>query len=197
MSNKRKTIYTPEKYKIDTKIKERNLAFFDLEFSGLNFDNEIIEIGCILVDSSNFEVIKEFFTKVKPQNLSLADKNSLEMVGYSEEKWKDAFSLKEALEKFDSIVEGAVLAGYNSAWDFSFLVKSYWKENLKISFHWQILDVMSMAYEKLYDKGISSFRMSEVAKFLGIENKVWHNALEDAKLTFEIFKKLRDYGKQI
>jgi len=192
MDKKRKIIYTPSKNKIDTEIKRRNLAFFDLEFSGLNFDNEIIEMGCILVRNSDLQAIEEFFTKVKPQNISLADKDSLKMVGYSEEKWKDALSLKEALEKFDSVVKDAVLVGYNPVWDLSFLIKSYWKENIKVSFHWQVLDVMSMAYEKLYGKDIKGFRMSEVAEFLGIKNKVWHNALEDARLTYEIFKKLKN-----
>lgn len=191
----RKIINRPPEPLLPTLIKDRPLVFFDLEFSGLNFDNEIMSIGCVVVKPDDFTIVKEWSVKVKPKNLEIADRKALEMIGYSEEAWKDAVNLEGALKEFNSVVKDAVLVGYNCSWDFLFLLKSYWEENIEISFHWQILDVLSMAYLKLFnEKEIREFRMSEVRRFLGIEAEKSHDALEDAKITYKIFMKLMRYG---
>ena len=154
-----------------------------------------MSIGCVVVKPDDFGIVKEWSVKVKPKNLEIADRKALEMIGYSEETWKDAVNLEEALKEFNSVVKDAVLVGYNCSWDFLFLLKSYWEENIEISFHWQILDVLPMAYLRLFNnKELKEFRMSEVKRFLGIEAEKSHDALEDAKITYKIFMKLMKYG---
>src|SRR3989344_7097036 len=108
------------KYEPDTKIKTRNLAFYDLEFTGLDFNHEVIEIGCVLVSQPDLKIIKEWLVKIKPSHIENADKNSLRIVEYSAEKWKNALPLKRALNEFNKIAKGSVLIGYNSVWDFMF-----------------------------------------------------------------------------
>lgn len=192
---KRKIIYKPSSS--HTHIKERPLAFFDLEFSGLNFDNEILEIGCIIADPKTLKVKKEWFAKVKPDRIDLADKNSLKMIEYSEKEWREALTPKKALKKFNTITRGAVLVGYNPYWDFMFLMKSFWQENIKVAFHWQIIDVLPIAFAKLYNsKKIKDFRLYEVVKFLRVEKgDKHHNALDDARMTYKVFMKLIKNGK--
>lgn len=187
-------IKRPKIYKPETRIKERTLAFVDLEFSGLEVKHEIMEIGCVLVHQPNFNVVREWKVKVKPKHIENADKTSLEMIGYSESEWQDAISLEQALLEFNKIAKDAVLVGYNTAMDFSFLNKAYFDEKIKPAFHWQILDVMSMAFSMLYKKKIKGFRMTEVAEYFGIGNGKWHDALDDSRATYEIFLKLVKHG---
>lgn len=182
------------KYQSDTGIKKRPLVFVDLEFTGLEISQEIIEIGCLVVDQKTMKVKKEWSQKIKlrSSDMEAADKNSLEIIGYSKNKWSDAVPLKEAMLEFNKIAKNGVLAGYNVAWDFMFLEKTFFELGVKPSFHWQILDIMSMCFYKFYgEKRIKGMRMKEVENFLKIKHGTWHNAFDDAKATFEIWKKIK------
>ena len=77
---------------------KHNLVFIDIETTGLNvFIHEIIEIGCVLVNSS-LKIIDEFEIKVKPQNIQNADNISLKINHYKDKDWKDALTLTEAMK---------------------------------------------------------------------------------------------------
>lgn len=187
----------PKKFQPDTGIKTRPLVFVDLEFSGLDLGHEVIEIGCLVVDQKTWKIKKEWLAKVKPKDLDEADPNSLNIIGYSKEEWKGALSLREAMIKFNQIAKEGVLVGYNVAWDFMFLEKSFFELDIRPAFHWQILDVLSMVFYKFYDRsGIKGFRMKEMEKFLKIEHGVWHNPLDDAKATFQMFLKIVKNGRR-
>ncbi len=185
----------PKKFVADTGIKRRPLVFVDLEFSGMDLDNEVIEIGCLVVDQKSWQIKKEWHAKVRPKEIKSADKETLNIVGYSKDKWKGALTLKEAMLKFNRIAKDGVLVGYNVAWDFMFLEKSFFELDIKPAFHWQIIDVLSMVFYKFYNKlGVKGFRMKEVEKFLNIKHGVWHNPLDDARATYEIFLKIIKNG---
>ncbi len=149
----------PLRYEPDTHIKERLLAFVDLEFSGLGAEHEVLQIGCVLVNQPDFQVIGEWEAKVKPRHVEDGDRKSLKIAGYSARKWKDALSLKEALEQFNTFASGAVLVGYNVVGDFYQLKKSYHQVGLVPSYHWQVLDVLSMIFAALYRSNMDGFRM--------------------------------------
>ncbi len=180
----------PRRYVADTHIKERPLAFVDLEFSGLEADSEILQIGVVLVSQPDFAVIGEWQAKVKPLHIEHGDKTSLKIVGYTAHKWKDALPLKKALAQFDAFVKGAVLIGYNVVGDFYQLKKSYHQVGLVPTYHWQVLDVLSMIFSELYRSRMDGFRMREVVKHFHLKNQHWHDALVDARATYEIFVKL-------
>lgn len=180
----------PLRYVACTHIKERPLAFVDLEFSGLKANNEILQIGVVLVSQPSFKVIGEWQSKVKPLHIKNGDRKALELVGYNARDWKDALPLKEALERFDAFVNGAVLIGYNVVGDFFQLKKSYAQVGLVPSYHWQVLDVLSMLFYGLYDSRVDGFRMREMVKRFKIKNAQWHDALDDARVTYAMFKKL-------
>lgn len=181
----------PKSFNLDTRLKKRPLIFYDLEFSGLEMQHEIIQIGGLVVDQETMEIVNEWGAKIKPRHIKNADQNSLDIVGYDPEHWKKAISLKDALNKFNDIAKKGVLIGYNSSWDFLFLKKSYDDLKIKPKFHWQTLDVLSMAFAFLYNsKKIKGFRMTEVADYFELKNENWHDALADARITYEIFLKL-------
>jgi DNA polymerase III alpha subunit (gram-positive type) len=180
----------PKKYVADTHIKDRPLAFVDLEFTGLGAEHEVLQIGCVLVNQPDFSVIGEWEAKVKPRHIENADKKSLKLVGYNAAKWKDALSLADALEQFNVFAKDAVLIGYNIVGDFYQLKKSYHQVGLEPAYHWQVLDVLSMIFAELYQSGLGGFRMREVVRYFHLKNQHWHDALVDARATYEIFIKL-------
>jgi ATP-dependent DNA helicase DinG len=180
----------PLRYVADTHLKERPLAFLDIEFSGLGADDEILQIGCVLTNQPDFQVIGEWQAKVKPRHVEKGDRKSLKIIGYSARKWKDALPLADALEQFNAFVDGAVLIGYNIVGDFYQLKKSFHQAGIVPKHHWQVLDVQSMVFAELYRSGMDGFRMREVVKYFRLKNQTWHDALVDARATYEIFRKL-------
>lgn len=180
----------PLRYAADTHIKERPLAFVDLEFTGLAADHEILQIAVVLVHQPDFAVIGEWQTKVKPTRLENGDAKALKLVGYTAKKWKDAIPLRDALQQFNVIVKDAVLIGFNVVGDFYQLKKSYHQVGLLPAYHWQVLDVQSMIFSELYRSNMDGFRMREVVKYFRLKNRHWHDALADTRATYEIFMKL-------
>lgn len=189
----------PEDYNGNTRIKERRLAFVDLEFTGLGAQHEILSIGVVLADQPDFAVVEEWETKVLPTDVGGADPVALGMVGYTEEAWRDALPLREALERFDALVADAVLVGFNVAGDFYQLKKSYHAVGLEPSYHWQVLDVQSMVFSAEYHSELDGFRMREVVPHFRLPVRSWHNALEDARATYDLFvalmRKLHPHGR--
>jgi len=175
-----------------TPMKERNLVFFDTEVSSLYFDNEITELGWLLVEPKTLEVKQEKDIRIKAEHLENADPKSLELSHYSEDIWKDAVSLKEALINFQENCKGGVLVGYNVSYDWEWIEKAFYQVGMfPPLFHYHKLDVLSMAYIKLKDKAeITKFSLTEVCNYLKAPRGLEHNALEDARATFEVYKKL-------
>ncbi|MBI2582649.1 3'-5' exonuclease [Candidatus Azambacteria bacterium] len=175
-----------------TNWRTTNLAFVDLELSGLNpHVHEILEIGLILVvRQPELGVIEEWESKVKPEHIETADPDSLKVNGYNGEEWKDALSLDEALNVFLPKVGGAILVGQNVAWDWWFLKEALLQRNMPTPFVRQLLDIHSIAYAKLKDSPLAEFHLGQIGEFLGILQAERHRALADARRAFEVYKKL-------
>ncbi|MEK7583024.1 MAG: 3'-5' exonuclease [Patescibacteria group bacterium] len=176
--------------KQSTRIKERPLIFVDLEFTGLQWKHEVIQIGCLVVGQPDFKIIKEWETKINAEHWDQADPEALKIVGYTEERWKDAVALREALTAFNETARDGVLVGFNVAMDFLYLKKAYASVDMEPTFHWQIIDVLSMAFKDLYALPLTEYRMSELTTHFKIKNDIHHDALEDARMTYELFLKL-------
>ncbi len=175
----------------------RNLAFIDIETTGLLLDkHEIIEIGCVLAsrDNSsggNFKKIEEFEIKIKPQNISSADPVALKLNGYNETDWGNAVTLKKAMEILAQKTVGAVMVGHNVSFDYSFLEKAFEKTGVKNNMHHRKLDTISITFARLHDAhNVEKLSLNSLCERFGVENKKAHTALSDALATFEIFVKL-------
>lgn len=180
-------------------IRRRPLIFLDLEMTGLQTQkHEIIEIGALKVNPEPpFEIIEELEIKVKPKNIQSADKDALKIVGYSEEAWRKAVDLQLALKKLDKFGAEGVMVGFNVTADWAFIDKAYFEQGRLDPFHFRRLDVMSMAYLVLFDEeSIKRFGLGELCRFFGINRDGKHQALDDAKVTYLVFKKLFEYTEK-
>lgn len=174
-------------------LRQRYLIFLDLETTGLLVQkHEIIEIGALKVSPRKpFNVVGELSIKVKPENIEKADKTALKITGYSAEEWVSAVSIKEALAELDEFTDGGMLAGYNVSFDWAFLDKAYFSLEKQDPFYYHRLDVMPMAYLKLFSKrSLKRFSLGEICQYLGVKQDIKHRALDDARTTYLVFKKL-------
>lgn len=172
--------------------RERNLAFLDIETTGLNLDHEIIEIGVLRASQPDFKIIEEFDLKIKPHHLEMADPDALSLVGYNETEWQDAIELKGALEILETKCRGDILIGENFTFDWARLEKAFFENGHPApAFYYHRMDVKSMIYYKFYnDSHVRDFTLSEVCRYLGIERGRLHRGLDDARAIYEVFKKI-------
>lgn len=172
-------------------MRKHNLAFIDIETSGLNIlQHEILEIGCIVTDSQ-LKIIYEFEIKIKPERIEEADKTSLRINHYSEESWKDAIPVKKALRIFLQKVKDCIMIGQNVAFDLEFLDYNLTKFGFQNTMHYHRLDTISIAWAKFHhDANFKHFSLREMCKYFDIKNENPHSALSDARATFELYKKL-------
>lgn len=174
-------------------MRKHNLAFIDIETTGLNvLEHEIIEIGCVVTDHK-LKIIKEFEVKIKPENIENADQIALKVNHYSEKEWASALSLEVALKKFSKQVESCIMVGQNVAFDSAFLEYNFTRLKLKNTLHYHRLDTISIAWAKLHKNiEFEHFSLREMCKYFGIINERPHSALSDAKATYELYKKLME-----
>ncbi len=153
--------------------------------------HEIIEIGLVLFDPLSLEIINTLDVKVKPMRMHLAHPKALEVNGYREEDWKDAISLKEAMERYAELTRESVFWAWNVTFDFGFVANAFSETGVANQMDYHRFDVMSDAIGKLRDKGLKHFRQSAVAKFLGVpEEPEVHRAINGAMVAYQIYKKL-------
>ncbi len=181
-------------------MKKQNLAFIDIEATGLDVDtHELIEIGCVLVEQDwdsedkkpTFKIIEEFEIKIKPERIEDADPVSLRVNGYTEEKWADASSEKDAMVLFGEKTADAIMVAHNVSFDSAFIEKAYRTTGVPNKMHFHKLDTISIAFAKLHlDENVDKYSLRFLCDHFGITNSEPHRALSDAHATFELYKKL-------
>ena len=170
------------------KLSEKPIAFIDLETSGLwPWRHEILEVACIRREGD--QVIR-WTRKVKPTDISKADKKALSIIGYSDEAWTDAISLEDALNDFRALTRGAILCGHNIRFDLDFIDRHMKKATGKGRGFHHTIDTMTLAFEHLAEPCGKSVSLETICNVLGISNEGAHGALVDCERTMQVFDKL-------
>lgn len=178
-------------------MRKHNIAFIDLETTGLDPEkHEIIEIGCVLVKQvprdglgAGLEVIEEFDLKIKPEHIETADPEALAINGYNSADWLFAVDLPAAMKVVSEKTDGAILIAHNLTFDWLFLEKAFAKTGVPNKMDFRRLDLLSIAFAKLYDKlEIQRFSLYSLCKYFGIENERAHTALSDTRASVESIK---------
>lgn len=174
------------------------LAFVDLETTGIiPAENEIIEIAYVIVSQKTLKVQKERVFQVKPKHIETADPLSLKIIDYNNRDWSKAISQKQAMKNFARDAKGAILVGQNVSMDWAFLRKAFSEEKIEDPLQYHRLDVMSMAFLVLKsEKALHRYSLKELTEFFHIKVGKEHTALDDAKATYEVYKKLIKYKKK-
>ena len=172
-------------------LKERNIAITDIETSGDVFaKHEILEIGLVVINPQTLEIVDTLNIKVKPEHIENAVPEALERNGYKEENWREAVSLKEAMEKYSLKTKDAIFYAYNVSFDWGFMNEAFRKTGVKNLMDYHHIDLMSMAYLKLKDK-INSLSLTSVSESFGIPKEPTpHIALNGAMQAYYLLKSL-------
>ena len=173
---------------------DRNLAFIDTETTSLKPSAELLEVAVIKVDPLSLEVKEEWSIKVKPQDISKADPDSLRINRYNEKDWADAVSPEVGLKIFCEKAKDCILVGHNIQWDMLWIRNNLEKNRIEPTFHYQSIDTISLSYSKLFKKlggtDLPYLHLDYLVNYFGLKWDERHRALSDARVTYQVFLKL-------
>lgn len=175
----------------------KNLIFFDLETSGLDFNkHEIIQISAI--DAATGDT----FNELVDFDIERATEEALEGNHFDEELWNEkALPQDEAAEKFADFLRKhaslefeskkgkkyklAVLAGYNVVGFDKFFISNFFSK-LKIFMpaDYRMFDIYQLALWKY--PGLQKYSLGDICNHIGIETGELHDALEDVRATMKV-----------
>lgn len=182
--------------------KTKYLAVFDLEMTcddKVKIENKIIEIGCVIVDTENFNIIEKFQSFVKPLNprlriLTEFCKTLCPHISQNDIENADFFSsvgdsFGEFLKKYESLT----IIQWGTG-DLKHLNCEFLENNITEYYNFfnaiNIKDKLSYIYNMQYS-GLRRF----VNRFNINKNSARHSALADAENTFYVLEYfLKDKG---
>ena len=154
----------------------------DLETTGLNPKRDrIIEIGAIRVEQG--QIVEEFSTFVDPGRK--LEERITELTGIRDEDLADAPQLDEVFPKLLEFMGELPLLGHSILFDYSFLKKA--AVDRKITFERSAVDTLQIARKYLPE--LPHRNLGYLCQYYEIPHHA-HRALEDAKATDRLFRKL-------
>lgn len=178
---------------------KRRMIIVDIETSGLDPKiHGILSIGA--VDFENAE--NKFYGECRLKEGAKVDLKALEVNGFTGEQIKNCpKSCEELMKEFldwTKTIPDRTLAGHNVAFDTGFLKENCKEFGLEWSFGHRYVDSHSGFYLYMRSKGLeipmkdgrAVVGMDFILNTLKLKKRDKHNALEDAQLTAEIFKKI-------
>lgn len=173
-----------------------NILFIDFETTGINvFNSDAIEIGAIFINKK-LNVGEKFTSFIRPFIQSRMKASSLHTHGHSIEDLKNKPEARVVLTKFFNLFGyDYCFAGWNISFDIPYFKKLCYrcgmiKEYNLINYrHIDVQTIARWAVElQLVPSSLKS--LDDWSKFIGLNRSSYHSALEDAELTFSIYKAL-------
>jgi DNA polymerase III alpha subunit (gram-positive type) len=176
-----------------TELLDQDLVFLDCEMTGGDPDrNDIIEIGVVRSRLPELAVLGELSLKVAPRSMRGANAQSIRIAGYSPKEWKAAVPVDEALRSLQLFAADGVLVGWATYNDLLFMLAT--AERVGVA------GLVGEAYIELQDWAQRRFELprspglQRIADQLKIVRDQEHSAIEDALVTYEVFRMLWRYG---
>ena len=164
----------------------------DVETSGLDYKTDkIIEIGAVKTNSKG-EILDDFSYIIK-QDIKL-NKEIVNLTGINEEDLANGKDEKEALEELIKFIDNYKLIGYNFSFDLKFLNNSL-KQNGIQEIRNQFYDLMD--YVKKENLFMKNYKLQTALNKYGIEHTQKHRALDDARVTAMLSRKVNEFLKKI
>lgn len=173
----------------------RDLVFLDVETTGLDVGrHELLEVAALRVTWDLARpVCGPFVMKVRPERLEDADPRALDLVGYSDEEWRDAVSPEVMFGWLWPLLVEATPAGHNVGFDLEFLSRAAivaGKGALPVDYH--RLDTSSLAWLVTQTGESQSVSLQPTCDALGIERQRAHRALDDVYASLDVARRVRD-----
>jgi DNA polymerase-3 subunit epsilon len=174
------------------------ICFIDFETTGVDvFRDEPIEFGAVLVDA-DLNIRKEFLSKIRLRKSTYLTKRAFNIHNISIESLGDEPTQYEVLESFfNEFGTDYRLSGWNISFDVSFLRKMCHKNGMMIKYNkinYRHIDIQSLGFLAM-ELGLvekDKISLSDWVNHFGLKRKSNHSALNDAILTFQVYKQLMD-----
>lgn len=175
-------------------VQKKLLALTDIETTGLDpHVQEIIEIGLIIVDTTTLEIVEAWDEKITPRYINRAHPKALEVNGYSESLWQHAVPLERAIATYATKTKKATFCAYNVTFDWSFIEEAFRTTGVVNGMDYHRLDLLTMAWTELSNKGLNGLKLNNVAKFLGLpEEPNPHRAAQGVMTAYTVYKRLME-----
>lgn len=156
----------------------------DLETTGLDPKRDkIIEIGAVKIERG--EIVGEWETFVNPERK--LEERIVELTGIRDEQLAGAKKMAEIFPELLSFLGDHAILGHSVLFDFSFLKKA--AVNERLTFEKKGIDTLKIA--RKYLKDLESRSLESLCRHYGIPHNA-HRALEDARATVALYRKLLD-----
>ena len=187
-----KVIYGVEGYLVDdlqdVAVNEKGQSLkgtyvvFDLETTGFSSaKDKIIEIGAVKVE--NGEITDKYSTFVNPK-IPIPFRIT-QLTSITDEMVMESPEIETILPQFLKFVGDAVLVAHNASFDVSFIEENCRRQGIEPDF--TSVDTVGLARVLL--PTLSKFKLNVVAKALNISQEHHHRAVDDARVTAEIYVK--------
>lgn len=161
----------------------KDYVVVDLETTGLSAkDNRIIEIGAVKVKEGQVQEVFETFVNpgcAIPERIT-------QVTGIDDGMVAKAPYIETEIVRLIAFLEELPLIGHNLIFDYSFLKAN--AVNNKLEFERMGIDTLKIAREKLSE--LPSKRLDYLCRHFGIPDENHHRAVNDAKVTYELYKLL-------
>lgn len=154
-------------------------AVIDFETTGPSSDDEIIQVGLVIVDN---RVITDRYTSLVHPGISIPS-SITELTGITDEMVKDAPDVSEIMSEMYRRIHDCVLVAHNIAFDFGFLQRGLAKAGY-FPFGGKLLDTIDLL--KALFPSLSSYQLSLACQAFDIEHERPHQADSDAEVTAEL-----------
>lgn len=169
-------------------IEEASFLIVDLETTGLNpVNSEIIEIAALRVEGGI--VVDKFHTLVKP-SIGFIPPYITKLTGITNALVVDKPTIEEVFPQFLKFSENSIIVAHNAQFDMSFLNSVSYQITGR-SIQNPVLCTQNLAKRLFPD--LPSKSLVNLAYHFNIPYNKKHRALEDALVTYELFKKIIDY----
>lgn len=170
-----------------TKVRkmENDYTVLDFETTGLTPGiNEIIEIGAIKY--RNDKPIDTFQTYVKPI-IDEIDPYITKLTGISEETVVNSPSLKDVLPELINFIDSENIVAHNASFDMKFLLTEMNNNNIPYQ-KFRVIDTLPLARKNL--PFLKNHKLQTLKEYLNLDIES-HNALDDCKVTGELYKHIK------
>jgi len=182
-----------KEFTVDDLLK-KNLVFLDCEMTGGDPEHhEIIEIGCVRTRLPRMSNLGELGVKVAPRTMRGSNQGSVRIARYSRAQWKGAIDIDPALKKLREFADGCLLVGWATHHDLLFLNASARRVGIDPFFREGYVELQDWARARFHLQQTPG--LQRIADQLKVVRDEEHSALEDALVTFEVFRMLWRYSE--
>ncbi|MDO5029669.1 MAG: DEDD exonuclease domain-containing protein [Corynebacterium sp.] len=166
----------------DAPLFNTTFVVVDLETTGLNPQGDhIIEIGAVKTRAG--EIVETFSTFIDP-GMEIPS-HITKLTGITTADVENAPQLGTAMNRFLEFARGTVWVAHNAKFDMGFLRQAC----IDLRLEWPsptTVDTLTLARRTINRAQVGSYRLSNLARFVGSAQRPTHRALDDARATVDV-----------